>query len=113
VLAAGKLAAREHLYRGGTSDAIVLAYRERALDACRILGAEAKDAAAVRAMNHPTEITMRVGDPSRPVMLWQVDREEWTVRFRNPQLLVAHRDRGAHYMCIYDVLTTAAHLMKS
>lgn len=113
IVAAAKVAVRDHLSKAGLAEAVITAHRERAVDTCRIEGQAARDQAAVRAIGSPTNISMRTGDPTRHVMLWQIDHADWHLRYRNPQLVLTHDKRAGRFVCVYDVLLSTAILMRA
>ncbi len=114
VLAAAKILAQERLYREGAEDALIRAYRERAMAACQ--SQEASRAQSVSATSplwtRPASIGLVIGRKSAPVNLWEVDNALWPARFRHPHVvLTARRDAGAP-VCEYDVIEGRAYLTR-
>jgi len=108
LLAAGKLGYQEYLFRGGTRDAIIGAYKEHAAAACQ------KDARSLnlglvgQAWSHPSSIRLAIGKSSLDVQVWQVDHAQWNARYRNPYLLLTANQQSGTIHCEYDIVNAAA-----
>jgi len=108
LLAAAKLGQQEYLFRTGTRDAILAAYREHATEACQ---RQARGlAAGVPAETWASSATIQlvIGDSSLDVNLWQVDNALWSARYRNPYLLLTAGQPAGTLNCAYDILNAAA-----
>lgn len=108
LLAALKLGHQEYLYRASTHDAVISAYRERAVQACQkdaknlILGLGAQ------AWANPASIKLVIGKGNLDVHIWQVDHEMWNARYRNPYLFLVPASRSPNLYCEYDIVNAAA-----
>jgi hypothetical protein len=103
LLAAAKVWVQDSIFRTAAEDAIELAYRARAADACAHLSAADWSAGV--------ESRMRVGNPDLPVHLWQFDHELWNARFRQPYLVLTAP--SPQLSCTYDILAGTAALAGS
>ena len=117
-LAAGaKIWFQDSLFRNGAEEAILAAYRMRAIDACQALpqrdGRGETLAAFTVNWSHTATIRMAAGNPHLPVPFWQPDHPQWNARFRNPQLVLASSDRHSGLQCFFDVVAGRAILEPS
>jgi hypothetical protein len=108
LLAAAKLGHQEYLFRTGTRDAILGAYREHATEACQRQGRSLAPIVPAQAWASPTAIQLVIGKNSLDVNLWQVDNALWSARFRNPYLLLTAGEQSGTIYCEYDILNAAA-----
>ncbi|HVZ03217.1 hypothetical protein [Hyphomicrobium sp.] len=106
LLASLKVWAQDRVYRSVMGEALVSAYRDRAIEVCRkqttkkAPAAGAHTVATLWTANSPAEV--RMGDPDVDVALWDTQNPLWSQRFRNPHLiLTAAGEPGAH--CAYDL----------
>jgi hypothetical protein len=104
LLAAGKIGTQEYLFRSGTRDVLINAYRERAIAACQRDPRNQGVAANVSAWARPAEIRVVVGKGDLDVWFWQVDNSLWNARYRNPYLHLAAADRHSSWLCEYDIV---------
>ncbi|MGE3065280.1 MAG: hypothetical protein AB7K67_06820 [Hyphomicrobiaceae bacterium] len=102
ILAAIKVGHQEYMFRTGTKEAIIAAYRERAIEACR------KDAADPQSWTTPNSISVAIGRSDLDVRFWQVDNELWNARYRNPYLFLTAGPVNGAAFCEYDVLNGSA-----
>ena len=112
LLATGKVAAMQWLYRSASDDVIVNAYRPRALDAC---GRDARRAFGVDTSAWPTDtpIRLEIGRRTAGVHLWQVDDPAWSQSYRNPYLHLTSGTPGIKIHCAYDVVRGTAAASKN
>jgi hypothetical protein len=131
VLAGAKVWTQERLYRDGASDALLLAYRDRAIAACQM---SAPDAPASRAADpigrlsdrsapastaslplwtRPASVQLAIGRSSAPVSIWEINNELWPARFKHPHVVLTANDRLPHAVCEYDVIEGRAYLTPS
>jgi hypothetical protein len=108
LLAAAKLGQQEYLFRTGTRDAILGAYREHATEACQRQARSLAPTVPAQAWASPTAIQLVIGKNSLDVNLWQVDNALWSARFRNPYLLLTAAEQSGSIHCEYDILNAAA-----
>jgi hypothetical protein len=116
LLAGLKLWAHDSVFRAATEEALVAAYRERAVAACqkepeRTSRAETRYPGAPN-WREPAEIKLVIGDSSIKVYVWEVDHELWNARYRNPYLVLTPSD-GASLICTYDVGHGTAHVTRA
>ncbi len=112
VLAGAKILAQERLYREGAEDALIRAYRERAMAACQsrepVISQTANAAAPL--WTRPASITLVIGRKSAHVNLWEVDNALWPARFKHPQLVLSAQAGSRGPVCEYDVIEGRAYL---
>jgi hypothetical protein len=111
LLAGTKIWIQDSVYRTAAEEAIVLAYRARAADACTgLAGSMAPGLAMQRTdWSAAAEPRVSVGNPAIAVRIWQFDHELWNARFRQPYLVLAAP--GAS--CTYDILAGTAAVARS
>jgi hypothetical protein len=108
LLAALKIGYQEYLYRTSTSEVVVAAYKDRAIQACQ------RDPKAVmfgigpQAWFNPGSVSLVIGKSKLDVQVWQVDHELWNARYRSPYLLLTPNTRASGIYCEYDILNAAA-----
>ena len=132
LLAAAKLGHQDYLFRTGTRDAILAAYREHATEACQRQARSLAPIVAAQAWASPTAIQLVIGQlvigqlvigqlvigqlvigkNSLDVNLWQVDNALWSARFRNPYLLLTAAEQSGTIYCEYDILNAAASVQR-
>ncbi len=112
VLAGAKILAHERLYREGAEDALIRAYRERAMAACQ--SQEASRAQPVSASapywTRPASVGLVIGRRSAQVNLWEVDNALWPARFKHPHVVLTARKDASGPVCEYDVIEGRAYL---
>jgi hypothetical protein len=116
LLAVGKVWFQDHTYRTAMSDAVIEAYRVRAIDVCR--RSASKRAPGVRedvvaAWGPASNVEAVIGNPDVDVAVWDTQNPLWSQRFRDPQLILTSESKTAR--CAYDVrqggatVTASAH----
>ena len=113
VLAAGKIATQEYLYRTGTRDALLNTYRDRAILACQKDPRNMGLVANPGSWSKPSDLRIVIGRPDIDVWFWQVDHELWGARYRNPYLQLAGSDRQSGVQCDYDIVHGIASVSRS
>lgn len=112
LLAAAKLGYHEYLFRTGTRDAIVAAYREHAVQACQHDAKSLNVALAPQAWANPDRMRVMIGKSTLEVHVWQIQHPMWNARYRNPYLSLtvgAHTGSGAGAIaCEYDIVNASA-----
>ncbi|WP_295556095.1 hypothetical protein [uncultured Hyphomicrobium sp.] len=110
LLAGLKIWIQDSAYRSATEDALLLAYRAKAADACAaISGAEARKSAADLSTGPEPRVT--VGNTALSVHIWDFDNALWNARFRQPYLVLSAP--GASLSCAYDILAGTATITHS
>jgi len=111
LIAGLKIWVQESAYRAATEEAIVLAYRTRATDACAgALRSAALRPAAAADWARVAEARVAIGKPSVPVYFWQIDHELWDARFRHAYLMIGSGDGET---CAYDLQADTAEIVRS
>jgi hypothetical protein len=133
VLAGVKVWTQERLYREGARDALLLAYRDRAIAACQMsapdappnaymsrapdpiarLSAAPTSTASLPLWTRPSSVSLAIGRASAPVSIWEVNSELWPARFKHPHVVLTANDRAPHAVCEYDVIEGRAYLTQS
>ena len=110
VLAAAKIVNHERLYRQGVEEALVLAYRDRAMAACQSQEPALVAAAAGAPLwTQPTSLSVAIGRSDVDVQLWQIDDARWPARFKHPHLVL---ETGPNDVCEFDVVEGRAYLRR-
>ena len=118
VLAGVKVWTQERLYRDGARDALLLAYRDRAIAACQM---SAPDSPAGRASvapaslplwTRPSSVSLSIGRSSAPVSIWEINNELWPARFKHPHVVLTSKDHLPYEVCEYDVIEGRAYLTR-
>lgn len=112
VLASVKLGHQEYLYRAATRDVIVAAYKERAVQACQKDARNAAFGLTAQAWNNPPSVQLVIGKSGLDVQMWEVDNPLWTVRYRNPQLVLSAGSRKGEVHCAYDIVNAVASVQR-
>lgn len=112
-LAAGtKIWFHDRLFRTGAEEAIVAAYRDRAVASCQQLPQRDSRGETLAAFtvnwSHTPTIEMAFGNHHLPIHIWQADHPQWNARYRNPHLVLASADRHSGLRCFYDVVAGQA-----
>lgn len=104
-LAGMKIWTHDHIYRSATEDALVHAYRERAIEACqKDRGKSAKVSAAVAMpFANPAAISLVIGKRDVDVAIWDVENALWPVRYKYPLLVLKGGGPGPDLVCEYDM----------
>lgn len=108
LLAGFKLGHQEYLYRSATRDAILAAYKDRAVQACQKDGRTASFGLTPQAWTGSNSIQLVIGKANLDVQLWQVDNQLWNARYRNPLLILSTGSRTGQVYCEYDIVNAAA-----
>jgi len=112
VLAGAKILAQERLYREGAEDALIKAYRERAMAACQSQEAsrDRSVSAAAPRWTRPASVELVIGRKSVHVNLWEIHNALWPARFKHPQLVLTAQAGSSGPVCEYDVIEGRAYL---
>lgn len=112
LLAGLKIWAHQHMQRAGMEEAVIAAYRARAIAACQ------KDAAlslkgapaTAGAWGAPGSVKLSIGKRGLDVAIWDVDNAQWPARFKQPYLRLTTADRSV--VCEYDVTLEQAEVVR-
>lgn len=110
LLAAAKIWTQEALYRQSTADALIAAYREKAIEACERSSAQSQRGGKSQrpSFAKSSQIELVIGNSSVPVNVWDVDNVRWAMRFKYPYLVIAGSDGGR---CSYDITLARAEVV--
>jgi hypothetical protein len=114
VLAAIKIWMQQDLQREAAEEALLAAYREHALAACR-------DLPQTDARGMPLAVSafdwrkadrgeIRFGNAQIRVPFWQIDNANWNARYRNPVVRLHVGNSHTKLACDYDILTASAYV---
>jgi hypothetical protein len=108
VLAGVKVWTQERLYRQGAEEALMLAYRERAIAACQSQEpARVASATSLPLWTQPATIALAIGRKSAGVRIWEVNNVLWPARFKHPHIVLT---TSPHAVCEYDVIEGRAYV---
>ena len=109
ILAGAKLWAQDRLYRDGAEEALLQAYRDRAIAACQSAPPEISSAVVMPLWTQPASVDLVIGRADVDVRIWQLDSERWPSRFRHPHVVLTLSERTAP-ICRYDVIEGRAYV---
>jgi len=109
ILAAAKLWAQDRLYREGAQDALIRAYRERAIAACQSRPNPRGDGQSPL-WTRPASVDLVIGRSSANVRIWQLDSDLWPARFKHPHVVLTVIDGAVPSVCEYDVIEGRAYV---
>lgn len=109
VLAGAKLLAQDRLYRDGAEEALMRAYRERAIAACQSAHFPLEGAKAPL-WTKPASVELAIGRSNVDVRFWQLDSERWPVRFKHPHVVLTLGSGETSPVCEYDVIEERAYV---
>ena len=112
LLAGLKVGTQEYMYREATSDVIISAYRQRAIDACRNDGRGQGLPLPETSWAIPANVRLSIGKSAIDVQLWQTDHRLWNTRWRNPFIFVVPAGRSGGLVCEYDIVNGTAIVQK-
>jgi hypothetical protein len=106
MLAGLKVWFQDHAYRTAMGEAVVEAYRERAIEVCR--KSATKRVAGTRddrtsAWGSASAAEAVIGNPDIDVAMWDTQNPLWSQRFRDPHLILTASQGGIGERCAYDV----------
>jgi uncharacterized Zn-finger protein len=107
VLAGAKILTQERLYRDGAGDALIRAYRDRAMAACQSAHFPASGASPL--WTRPASVDLVIGRSNVDVRIWDLTSERWPVRFKHPHIVLTLSDADAA-VCQYDVIEERAYV---
>lgn len=110
VLAGAKIWAQDRLYRDGAQEALIRAYRERAIAACQSVQVLPPPRGASPLWTRPASIALVIGRSNVDVQIWQLNSERWPLRFRHPHVVLTLAGRAPSPVCEYDVIEERAYL---
>lgn len=112
VLAGLKVWTQDRMYRTAAGEALLAAYRERAMAACQSLPHSDARGMPMSAgsidWTRAESAEILIGNPNVSVYVWQVDHALWTTRYQHPIVRLMMGDRLSRLVCDYDVMVQAA-----
>jgi hypothetical protein len=108
LLAAAKVGYQEYLFREATRDAVIVAYKEHAVQACQKDARSQAFGVGPQAWANPKAVKLVIGNRSLDVYPWQIDHAKWNARYRNPYLHLTASQRSDTVSCEYDIVNAAA-----
>lgn len=109
VLAGAKIWTQQHFYREGASDALIRAYRERAIAACQS-EQPVRAGAAGTLWTRPASVELVIGRSAADVHIWEYDNALWPARFKHPHVVLTGAQGARPPVCEYDVVEGRAYL---
>ena len=100
LLAGAKILAQDLLYRDSAQEALLSAYRDRAIAACQSTPTPTGD---LPLWTRPASVDLVIGRSDVDVRIWQLDSERWPARFRHPHVVLTLNEATAP-VCRYDVI---------
>jgi hypothetical protein len=107
VLLAGlKVWTQDRTYRTVMSEALIEAYRDRAIEVCRRQSPRratlVSTAAAAGPWGSGSEAQIVIGNPDLEVAIWDTENPLWAQRYRHPHLLLTGTGEARAH-CAYDL----------
>jgi hypothetical protein len=109
VLAGAKIWAQDRLYRDGAQEALISAYRDRAIAACQSAPGP-RAAAGALLWTRPASVDLVIGRSDVDVNIWQLKNDRWAARFRHPHVVLTLDGGVPSPVCEYDVIEGRAYV---
>jgi len=109
-LAGLKIYTQDQIYRTATTEALIKAYRESAITACRNSPTATPTAAFAQLWSSASQIELRIGRDDVDVSLWQFEDDRWRSTYKQPYLVLTPAQPGANVACTYDITAGAARI---
>jgi hypothetical protein len=111
LLAAAKIGTQEYLVASAKSEALVAAYRDRALGACREAARSRRlEVSQIADVNR--DVRLVIGKGSLNVPIWQVDNALWHARYKSPYLLFTLSEKPQRLLCEFDITQGSASVIR-
>lgn len=114
MLAVAKVWYQDHTYRAAMSDAVVEAYRDRAIEVCRrnaVKRGSGSGASNTYGWSATSGAETVIGNPELSVAIWDTQNPLWNQRFRDLHIVLT--STAGEQRCAYDVRQGAATLTAS
>jgi hypothetical protein len=108
LLAGAKIWAQDRLYRDGAQDALILAYRERAIAACQ--SEQLFRGVGGPLWTRPKSVDVVIGRSGVDVQIWQLRNARWPVRFKHPHVVLTLGEGDLAPICQYDTIEGRAYV---
>lgn len=110
LLAAVKIYTQDQMYKTAVTQALVSAYRERAITACQKERSNQNRNMARLLWSNPTAITISIGRADLDVGFWNRDSELWDAAYKRPYLVLFPTDPLSPLKCTFDITSGAANI---
>ena len=107
LLAGAKIWTHEQIFRSAAEEALIAAYRDKAVATCRAVPA-ANARQKLAGAFESASAHVRIGNPDVSVSIWDVNHTAWPLRYTYPYIVLDTAD--AALRCSYDVKLGQAHL---
>jgi hypothetical protein len=107
ILAGAKIWAQDRLYKDGAQEALLTAYRDRAIAACQ--SAPTPEPGATPLWTRPASVDLVIGRSDVDVRIWQLSSDRWPARFKHPHIVLTVGG-DASPVCEYDVIEGRAYV---
>jgi hypothetical protein len=107
LLVAAKLLHQEYLFRSATREALIVAYRERAVQACQKDARSSFLGVGPQAWASPQSIGLMIGKSTVEVRFWEIGNTLWNARYRDPYLFLTAGQHAGTIYCEYDIVSAA------
>ncbi len=112
LLAAAKVWTQDRLFREASGEALLAAYQQHAIAACRTRPpTDARGMPVVVGTvdwSKPESAEILIGNPEISVPFWQVDNPLWAARYKSAFVRLTIGDRLSRLACDYDVAAGSA-----
>jgi hypothetical protein len=113
-LALLKIWTNDQIYRSATEDALINAYRSRAVDACqKERRKDVRNPTPAISWANASTFHIIMGKRDVDVAIWDVDNPLWAVRYKYPLLVLKSGPQQDDLSCEYDITLERAVVMKS
>lgn len=117
LLAGFKVWTQDRVYRSVMSEALIEAYRERAVEVCRKQSGKGARQASNGSVTLPwgssSDAQIVIGNPEVSVALWDTENPQWGERYQHPNLVLTASAGEASQRCAYDLRDGLATLSSS
>jgi len=114
LLAGLKIWAQDSMYRSATDQALISAYRDRAVLACQAAPQKVGGSSTLAGVSvnwaRSTEERLVIGNPHLSVYPWEVEHELWNARYKTAYLIL---NSPAGMDCVYDLAIGTAQVYRS
>ena len=101
LLAAAKFGGQEYFHRTATEEALIAAYRDRAVEACR--GDARARGLLTESIERAGDVRLVIGKNDVDVRLWDISNSLWATRYRAPYLQLRLGAGKSGLGCEYDI----------
>lgn len=116
LLAGAKIWTQEQIYRTATEDALLQAYRPKAIASCRTAYLPATTRPADRLLHQriaagfasPSAVHLEIGNRDLSVPIWQIDHAAWAMRYTTAYIVLEATTPAAR--CAYDMKLDKVHI---